>query len=59
MMTAQSAFRIEAPPHRWSNWKIALKTAEFKREDSRKFVCDVATSSDIHVTGNGRARDMR
>ena len=49
----------KARPHRWSDWKIVLKTAEFKREDSRKFVCEVATSSDIHVTGNGCARDMR
>jgi hypothetical protein len=46
-------------PHRWSDWKIVLKTAEFKREDSRKFVCEVATSSGIHVTGNCRARDMQ
>jgi hypothetical protein len=27
-----------ARPHRWSNWKIALKTAEFKREDASEFV---------------------
>jgi hypothetical protein len=59
MTTARSAYRIEPRPHRWSDWKIVLKTAEFKREDSRKFVCEVATSSDIHVTGNGCARDMR
>jgi hypothetical protein len=59
MMLAWSACWIEVRPHRWSDWKIVLKTAEFKREDWRKFVCDVATSSDIHMTGNWRARDTR
>ena len=48
----------KARPHRWSDWKIVLKTAEFKREDSREFVYEVATSSDSGVTGNCRARDM-
>ena len=59
MTTAGSAYGIEARPLRWSDWKIVLKTAEFKREDSREFVCEVATSSDIHVAGNWRARDTR
>ena len=45
-------------PHRWSDWKIVLKTTEFKREDSREFVCEVATSSDSGVTENYRARDI-
>jgi hypothetical protein len=46
-----------ARPHRWSNWKIALKTAEFKREDARELVWEFTISSDSGVTGNCRARD--
>ena len=46
-----------ARPHRWSNWKIALKTAEFKREDARELVWKFTASSDSGVTGNCRARD--
>jgi hypothetical protein len=47
-----------ARPYRWSNWKIALKTAEFNREDACELVWEFATSSDSGVTGNCRARDM-
>jgi hypothetical protein len=30
--------KSRARSHRWSNWKIALKAAEFKREDARELV---------------------
>ena len=42
---------------RWSDWKIVLKSAEFKREDPREFVFEGALSSDRNVTGICRACD--
>jgi hypothetical protein len=49
--------RAGTRPHRGSDWKIPMKTPEFKREDTREFVWDVAAACDSGVTGQGCWRD--
>ncbi len=52
-------YRAGARPHRWSDWKIPMKTPEFKREDAREFVWEVAAVSDSGVTVKWQGRESR
>jgi hypothetical protein len=50
-------YRAGTRPHGWSDWKIPMKTPEFKRKDTLEFVCEVAVACDSGVTGDGCVRD--
>jgi hypothetical protein len=46
-------------PQRRRDWKIVVKSAEFKREAACEFVSRVGAANDTEVTLSGRACDTR